>query len=180
MLFFFQPARIGPAQRSARGMIPVLIPQIAIENALIRSKAILAVMRMTQPETDTGFAEGIRLFNRGNFFAAHEVWEQGWKTSKGTKRIFYKGIIQAAVALLHFQRGNYAGAVSVYLKSSANLAPFPSLWMGIELGQFRSELRQYFTPLQNSFSTSDRNCQSVEARQIAGTARLPIIRWAPA
>ncbi len=134
---------------------------------------------MIQAKTGTGFVEGIRLFNDGNFFEAHEVWEQEWKISKGTKRIFYQGIIQAAAALLHIQRGNYAGAVSVYLKAWAKLAPLPEVWMGIELGQFRSELRQYFAPLCNSSNFSSGNCRSTGTEQIAGMAKLPMIRRVP-
>jgi predicted metal-dependent hydrolase len=133
---------------------------------------------MTQLARDRGFAEGIRFFNQGNFFEAHELWEQEWKVAEGEEKIFYQGIIQAAAALLHIQRGNYAGAVSVYLKSWAKLARLPEVWMGIELGQFRSELREYFALLRNSSSISCRNCQSLGAGQIASIAQLPTIRWA--
>jgi predicted metal-dependent hydrolase len=123
-------------------------------------------------------AEGIRLFNQGNFFQAHEAWEQAWKRAEGEEKTFYQGLIQAAVALCHVQRGNYAGAVSVYLKSWPRLARFPPVWMGIELGRFRSELRRYFAPLRTSPHARCGNCQLAETGQIAGTAQPPIIRWA--
>jgi len=94
------------------------------------------------------FAQGIRLFNQGNFFEAHEVWEEIWKETEGEEKIFYQGLIQAAAALAHAQRGNCHGAVSVYLKSRPKLERFPGVWMGIDLQQFRSRLSQYFDKLQ--------------------------------
>ncbi|MBV8454657.1 MAG: DUF309 domain-containing protein [Deltaproteobacteria bacterium] len=124
-------------------------------------------------------AEGIRLFNQGKFFQAHEAWEQAWKKAEGEEKTFYQGLIQAAVALCHVQRSNYAGAIAVYLKSRPKLARFPPAWMGIELERFRSELKLYFAPLQISSDAHGEDCQPVGARQIAGTAQPPVIRWAP-
>ena len=128
---------------------------------------------------DARFAEGVRLFNHGNFFEAHELWEHKWKKAEGEEKTFYQGLIQAAVALCHVQRGNYAGAISVYLKSWPKLARYPAVWKGIELGQFRRELRRYFETLQTSSNACCGNCQSVESGQIVSTAQPPVIRWAP-
>jgi uncharacterized protein len=129
--------------------------------------------------TSARFAEGIRLFNQGNFFDAHDLWEQEWKIAEGEEKLFYQGIIQAAAALLHVQRGNYAGALSVYLKSWPKLARFPAVWMGIELGQFRCELRRYFAPLRYSSDAPSRSYQRAVAEQVAGSARPPAINRAP-
>jgi uncharacterized protein len=125
-------------------------------------------------ENETRFAEGIRLFNQQNFFEAHEVWEEEWKTAEGDSRIFYQGIIQAAVALAHVQRGNHAGGISVYLKSRPKLERFPDEWMGIELGQFRSGLMRYFAALQASVT---RNYTSGHG-QIGGAEQPPTLRAA--
>ena len=133
---------------------------------------------MASPQEDAGFAAGIRLFNRGKFFEAHEIWEEEWKQAKGDERIFYQGIIQAAVALLHVDRGNYAGAISVYLKSRTKLDQFPSVWMGIDLDRFRSELTRYFAAVQTILNVRGRNWHPPGTIQIAGAARAPAIRWA--
>ena len=80
------------------------------------------------------FEEGIALFNDGKFFECHEAWEEVWKRSSGDEKLFYQGIIQAAVAILHAQRGNLTGAASLYSKASAKLDHLPSEHMGIALG----------------------------------------------
>src|SRR5215831_1991544 len=136
-------------------------------------------MREACGRSSARLAEGIRLFNLGNFFQAHEAWEQAWKRAEGEEKTFYQGLIQAAVALCHIQRGNYAGGVSFYLKSWPKLAQFSPVWMGIELGQFRSELIRYFAPLRASSKARCGNRRLAEPGQIAVTAQPPIIRWAP-
>src|SRR5215472_5323376 len=93
---------------------------------------ISLALTVTQPKIEGSFEEGIQLFNRANFFEAHEVWEQAWKRADREEKIFYQGLIQAAAALHHIQRGNYRGAISVYLKCRPKLDQFPAVWMGIE------------------------------------------------
>jgi predicted metal-dependent hydrolase len=38
---------------------------------------------MSQPASDARFAARVRLFNHGNLFEAHDVWEQVWKNAEG-------------------------------------------------------------------------------------------------
>ena len=90
------------------------------------------------------FEDGIELFNQGKFFECHEAWEEVWKRSDGAEKLFYQGIIQAAVAILHAQRGNLDGAASLYAKASMKLDPLPSHHMGIALGELRDALKSFF------------------------------------
>jgi len=91
------------------------------------------------------FREGFALFNQGRFFDCHEAWEIAWKQAEGTERLFVQGLIQAAVALLHVERGNLRGARSVYAKACAKLDPLPPELMGLALEEFRVALADYFT-----------------------------------
>jgi uncharacterized protein len=89
------------------------------------------------------YEEGIDLFNEGRFFECHEAWEEIWKRSDGEVKLYYQGLIQAAVAILHAQRGNLEGARSLYEKASAKLAKIPHEHMGVAVGELRIELRQF-------------------------------------
>jgi uncharacterized protein len=90
------------------------------------------------------YEEGIALFNEGRFFECHEAWEEVWKRSTGEEKLFYQGMIQAAVAILHAQRGNRDGAQTLYDKARAKLDPLPAEHMGIRLGKFRIDLERFF------------------------------------
>jgi predicted metal-dependent hydrolase len=89
------------------------------------------------------FERGIDLFNEGRFFECHEAWEEVWKRSDGDAKLFYQGLIQAAVAILHAQRGNLEGARSLYEKASAKLDPIPPEYMGLAIADLRLELSKF-------------------------------------
>jgi predicted metal-dependent hydrolase len=55
----------------------------------------------------------VDLFNREEFFEAHEVVEDLWNERDGPEKEFLKGFIQAAVALEHHRRGNRKGFLAV-------------------------------------------------------------------
>jgi predicted metal-dependent hydrolase len=76
------------------------------------------------------------------------VWEEIWVRANGAEKLFYQGIIQAAAAMVHVQRGNPAGAKSMHEKACAKLDPMPLEHMGIALGELRDAMREFFaTPL---------------------------------
>jgi uncharacterized protein len=84
-------------------------------------------------------AEGLRLFNAGEYFEAHEALEDAWKAEKGKIRELYRGILQIAVVYLHIRRRNYNGAVKVYLRSQKWLKDWPENCRGIEVGILRRD-----------------------------------------
>jgi predicted metal-dependent hydrolase len=89
------------------------------------------------------YEQGIVLFNEGRFFECHEAWEEIWKRSDGEVKLFYQGLIQAAVAILHAQRGNLEGARSLYEKASDKLDSIPHEHMGLAIGELRDELSRF-------------------------------------
>jgi len=100
---------------------------------------------VTRPHTDF-YEQGIDLFNEGRFFECHEAWEEIWKRSDGEPKLYYQGLIQAAVAILHAQRGNLEGARSLYEKASTKLDQLPPEHMGLAVGELRTDLRQLSKP----------------------------------
>ena len=72
-------------------------------------------------------------FEAGSYFAAHEILEAFWVDYQGGDRDFYRGLIQAAVALHHLQTGNAAGASSVAARARANIAPYAPRHGGVDV-----------------------------------------------
>ena len=89
------------------------------------------------------YEEGIRLFNDERFFECHEVWEEAWKRSAGAEKVYYQGMIQAAVAILHARRGNIEGARTLYAKARSKLDELPAEYAGIALGEFRDDIAKF-------------------------------------
>ncbi len=87
------------------------------------------------------FLEGIELFNAGEFFEAHEVWEEVWRMSTGDKARFYQGLIQGAVVLEHMNRNNPRGVQAVWKTMLTKFAGQPRVVMGVDLEKFVSGLK---------------------------------------
>src|SRR3712207_1208912 len=80
------------------------------------------------------YLAGIQLFNDGRFWHAHEEWETAWRASDDPQiRLFYKGIIQTAAALVHWQKGNPRGLLRNWRKARAKLVELPPEVMGLNI-----------------------------------------------
>jgi predicted metal-dependent hydrolase len=86
--------------------------------------------------------QGINFFNQGRYFEAHEAWEDLWRETAGASRLFYQGLVQAAVGLHHLRRGNVNGGQAQLTKSVAKLAEYPARFCGIENSRLVSDLRR--------------------------------------
>jgi hypothetical protein len=89
------------------------------------------------------YLEGIRLFNAEHFWHAHEQWEACWLASDEPDATFYKGIIQAAAALVHWQKGNPRGLHLNWAKSLRKLETLPSPYQGLDLLAFRATMEAF-------------------------------------
>jgi predicted metal-dependent hydrolase len=83
------------------------------------------------------YRRGIDLFNRREFFDAHEVLEDVWRAAPGKEKLFLQGLIQLAVGLHHYSTGNVAGARSVMARGHRNLSKYPAVFGGINLAKLR-------------------------------------------
>jgi uncharacterized protein len=84
-------------------------------------------------------AEGLRLFNAGQYFEAHEALEDAWNAERSQVRDLYRGILQIAVVYLHVSRRNYNGAVKVYARSQRWVRDWPDICRGIRVGDLRRD-----------------------------------------
>lgn len=87
-------------------------------------------------------AQGLRLFNEGKYFEAHEALEEAWLDEKGKVRDLYRGILQVGVTYLHITRGNYNGAVKVYKRSQRWLKDWADVCRGIHVEELRRDAEE--------------------------------------
>ena len=94
------------------------------------------------------FDIGIRQFNDCRFWDAHESWEQLWLEAESEMHRFLQGLIQAAVALHHFERGNLKGARYLYRISRRRLEACGEAFWGLDLRGLRAALGECFAELE--------------------------------
>lgn len=97
-------------------------------------------------EYDARYLTGIQHFNRGEYFDAHEVWEDLWNDCDPTDRRFYQSLIQAAVALYHWSRGNAAGAHRLFHSGRRYMEPYRPEHLGLDVESFWSAVEVRLGP----------------------------------
>ncbi len=87
------------------------------------------------------------LFNAQQFHAAHEVLDELWDQASQQDSDFFKGLIQACIALHHYQLGNPEGARKLYSGHRQYLGPYLPGRRGVDLTRFLAAMQACFTPL---------------------------------
>jgi predicted metal-dependent hydrolase len=96
---------------------------------------------------DPRYLAGIVLFNRGDFFEAHEVWEALWMETHGPEKPFVQGLIQAAVGLCHFCNGNVRGAAKLYKSARDYMERFAPVFWDLDVTRFWDDMHACFAEL---------------------------------
>jgi predicted metal-dependent hydrolase len=86
--------------------------------------------------------EGIRLFNAGDFFQAHEALEEAWKGASSPQRELYQGILQIGLAYYQIRQGSYRGALKMFRRGQSKLASLGEDQNGIDVKGLREDARE--------------------------------------
>lgn len=97
--------------------------------------------------TQGALAEGLRLYNAGQYFAAHEAWESVWLAAPEPEKTFLQGIIQVAAAFEHQRRNNPLGITRLLTAALSRLDPLPASFGGLRLDHLRDDIRDRLAAL---------------------------------
>ena len=96
-----------------------------------------ACKKPLHPDAETG----IRLFNDGKYFVAHEEFEAAWNAEPHPDRRLYQGILQAGIAFMHARNGYAKGVLLMYERCRVWLWPWPDHCRTIDIGQLKADLQ---------------------------------------
>ena len=60
---------------------------------------------------------GLEHFRAGDYFAAHDDWEEVWRDLNGHRRLFWQAMIHLVVGAYHFTNGNLRGCLGQWHKA---------------------------------------------------------------
>jgi uncharacterized protein len=98
--------------------------------------------------SEGALAEGLRLYDAGQFFTAHEAWESVWLRSPEPEKTFLQGLIQVTAAFHHLQRNNPLGAMLLLQAALERLDRYPSCFGGISVTLLRHDIRERLQTLE--------------------------------
>ena len=95
---------------------------------------------MTGDQRARLLGDGRAAFDRGDYFAAHELWEEVWREAEGPERRWLQGLIQVAAGLHQLARSRPAPAARLVTRALVKLADAPELVGGVvEVAAIRRE-----------------------------------------
>ncbi len=81
-------------------------------------------------------------FNQRQYWQCHETLEEIWMLEEYPLRLFYHGLIKAAVGLYHLERNNKRGASLKLKDAERTLAQFMPKMMGIDVGSLVADVKE--------------------------------------
>ena len=98
--------------------------------------------------------EGIDLFHRGEYFAAHEAWEEIWRSTTPEPRDFFQGLVQLAAAFHHLrERKRPDVARRVLAKARRRLVAVTPPTAGLDIAGLLASLDEWDTWLAMPMGT---------------------------
>ena len=91
-------------------------------------------------EMEILFQKGLSEYEKGDYFEAHEAWEDLWSDYSIPNRRFIQGLIQLSVSFVHLGNGNMVGAKSLLKKCQDKFSDFSGIQRGINLVELTSAI----------------------------------------
>ena len=87
---------------------------------------------------------GVALFDGGRYFAAHEAWEEVWRSTRPEPRDLLRGLIQVAVGMYHGAvRKASAPGRRVLARGRRRIDPFGPVALGIDVDDLVRQAREW-------------------------------------
>jgi len=95
------------------------------------------------PGFHEALGRGVALFNRQEFYEAHEVWEAVWVEEVGDERLLLQGLIQVAAGFYKLQVGAPRGTSRLLEQGLKKLRGFLGASLGVDLEVFLPEVEAW-------------------------------------
>jgi predicted metal-dependent hydrolase len=99
------------------------------------------VRRVDAAERQRYMEEGRAAFRRGEFYEAHEHWEQVWDVADDPDRTWIQGMIQIATGLHKLARGRSDICERLLRRALTKLTDAPPVLDGMNLAQMVADAR---------------------------------------
>jgi uncharacterized protein len=98
--------------------------------------------------SEGALAEGLRLYDAGEFFTAHEAWESVWLVSPEPEKTFLQGLIQVTAAFHHLGQDNRLGTALLLQGALQRLDRYPASFGGISVTLLCHDIRERLRTLE--------------------------------
>ena len=119
-------------------------------------------MYPSESELNLLYEKGLKKYKEGDFYLAHEFWEDMWHYKQLKDRIFIQGLIQISASFYKIQCGNLRGARSLLEKSMNKFQEYAGIHRNINVDKLKANL-----------SLIQQNYNKIESTQEFDLAKVP-------
>jgi len=83
------------------------------------------------------FEKGLNKYEKGDYFEAHEAWEDLWSDYNFPDRKFIQGLIQLSVSFVHLSNGNMIGARNLLKKCQQKFSDYKGIHRQININELK-------------------------------------------
>ncbi|HWA95643.1 MAG TPA: DUF309 domain-containing protein [Terracidiphilus sp.] len=97
--------------------------------------------------SDERLIAGLKCYDAGEYFEAHEHWELVWLELDEPEKTFMQALIQVAAAFEHWRRGEPEGTRSLLKRVVARLEKYPAEFAGVDVEALRRSTGEWLEGL---------------------------------
>ncbi len=117
------------------------------------------------------YCEFWQLWQDENFFGAHEALEDLWRVTDDEHKLFFNGLIHAAVAIHQHRRGNFIGAARQNVRMQEKLKCYLPQFYGVQVDELMRTVANEIAPSVSQL-TEKQHAQLAKLREFLEKSRI--------
>jgi predicted metal-dependent hydrolase len=101
------------------------------------------------------FEKGLNEYEKGDYFEAHEAWEDLWSDYNFRDRKFIQGLIQLSVSFVHLSNGNMIGARNLLKKCQDKFSEYNGIHREININELKFAIEAVSLTYENMKESSE-------------------------
>jgi hypothetical protein len=92
---------------------------------------------------------GLQAFNQGNYYAAHEHFEDAWRATEKDSREFYRALLHLSGGFFRLTQNRPRAARKFFTRALHWLHDFPSPYLGLDTAEIKSRIHMLIASIDN-------------------------------
>lgn len=93
--------------------------------------------------------EGMQAFNQGNYYAAHEHFEDAWRDTDDDTREFYRALLHISGGFFRLTQNRPGAARKFFSRALHWLDAFPSPYLGLDTSEIKLNIHMLIDSIDN-------------------------------
>lgn len=103
----------------------------------------------------TNIIKGLQAFNQGDFYTAHEFFEDAWRETPDGSREFYRALLHLSGGYYRLTQDRPGAALKFFQRSQHWLGKFPSPYFQIDTNTLKSHLDLLIAAINSGQTPAD-------------------------